>query len=612
MTGSLRVGSLVLYNGRPARILVIGGKIEIETEAGRTVRVRPKDISLLHPGPVELADLLALYAQTPPQGEVETAWELLVGGSTTLAELAELAYGEYTPLTAWAIWEVVADGLYFRGRPEEVVARSPEEVAATRAARAARAEAEKEWAAFLQRVRAGQVLPEDERYLREVEALALGRQEGSRLLQALGQAERPENAHALLLRLGYWDATFDPYPLRLGLPTDPPQVEVPDLPPEERVDLSDLPAFAIDDADCRDPDDALSWDGESLWVHVADVAALIPPDSPADLEARARGSTLYLPEGAVPMLPRPALEQLGLGLQEVSPACSFRLQLAADGTAAAVEVVPSWVRVTRVPYEEAEERLEEEPFRTLNQLAERFLAYRRTQGAVEIELPEVKVVVEDGQVILRPLPPLRSRDLVREAMLMAGHAVARYALERGIPFPFSLQDPSDPPADLPEGLAGMVALRQNMLPARQSSIPGRHAGLGLGPYAQVTSPLRRYLDLVAHQQLRAFLQGREPLGSTALLERVGAAAAVGGSVRQAERLAERHWTLVYLMQHPDWRGEGVLVEVRPRRRGTVLIPDLGVTASLHLPRPMPLNSTLALVLKGLNLAELDLHLVVEA
>jgi hypothetical protein len=89
---------------------------------------------------------------------------------------------------------------------------------------------------------------------------------------------------------------------------------LPELPDEERLDLTGLPAYAIDDEGNLDPDDALSLDGDRLWVHIADVAALVRPGSPADLEARARGATLYLPETTVPMLPAAAVPRMGLGL----------------------------------------------------------------------------------------------------------------------------------------------------------------------------------------------------------------------------------------------------------------------------------------------------------
>src|SRR5262249_16568690 len=138
-----------------------------------------------------------------------------------------------------------------------------------------------------------------------------------------------------------------------------------------------------------------------------------------------------------------------------------------------------------------------------------------------------------------------------------------------------------------------------------------HAGLGLEVYTRITSPLRRYLDLVGHQQLRAHLRGNPLLSEQEVLERVGAAEAVTGTVRHAEWLTEKHWTLVYLLQHPDWHGEGVLVEKRDRR-GTILIPVLGMEIRLHLPQDMPLNSPVMLSVSGINLAELEVHFQLES
>ena len=127
-------GNFVLYKQRPARVAQAGERLEIELEDGKPVKVRAKDVVLLHPGPLErLSDL------QPQEGDLETAWELLAGGVTSLAELAELAFGDFTPSTAWETWRHVADGLYFRGAPNEVEARSAEAVEQERQTRAARA-----------------------------------------------------------------------------------------------------------------------------------------------------------------------------------------------------------------------------------------------------------------------------------------------------------------------------------------------------------------------------------------------------------------------------------------------------------------------------------------
>jgi exoribonuclease-2 len=118
--------------------------------------------------------------------------------------------------------------------------------------------------------------------------------------------------------------------------------------------------------------------------------------------------------------------------------------------------------------------------------------------------------------------------------------------------------------------------------------------------------LRRYLDLVVHQQLRAYLRGADPLGEQDVLERVGAAEAVTGVVRQAERLARRHWTMVYLMQHPDWRGEGVVVDKRGTR-SMIIIPALDLEIQLALPEAIPLDAPVSLALNGVSLPELEAY-----
>jgi exoribonuclease II len=599
----LRVGSLVLYKNRPGRVNQVGPKkIEIALNGGETLSVRPKDVELLHPGP--LASLAALQTLS---GEVKVAWELLVGSTTTLVELAELAYGAYSPNSAWSAWQLVNDGLYFSGSIGTVAVHPAETVAAIQAERAEKAAEEKTWQAFAERMARNQYDPADDRYLQEVVAVAWEQKSQSRVLSALGLAETAANAHALLLRIGYWHETDNPYPRRAGLTVKSPNVLLPDLPDEPRRDLTHLLSLAIDDTGSQDPDDALSLgeDGR-LWVHVADVAALIKPGGLADQEAQARGANLYLPEGTVPMLPAAATARLGLGLNEISPAFSFGLTCNEAGEVVDLEMIPSWIRVSRLTYAAAEERLHEEPFNTLYRLAQKFEARRYENGAVRIDLPEIKIRAVDGQIVIEPLAPLRSRDLVREAMLMTGEAVARLAIEQGILLPFTSQAPSKAEPELlaAETPSQMFALRRTMQPGQQGTTPGPHAGLGLPVYVQVTSPLRRYLDLVAHQQLRAFLSGRDLLSESELVARIGAFDAVSSSVRRTERLSNTHWTLVYLKNHPDWAGEGIVIEKRPSH-DLVLISDLALEVQVYGKKNTTLDQLVQLQLTSVNLPELE-------
>ncbi len=592
------VNSLVLYKRRPARVVSVSDKLELELDDGKTQRVRPKDVMLLHPGPLSSLNQLA-----SPAGEVEEAWELLAGSTTRIAELAELVFGDHTPATSWAAWRLVDEGLYFHGAtPEEVLVRSLDELELERGERQAKAAEEQAWAALLERLRHRKLAPGDTDRLREVEAVSLGGMTHSRILRELGLRETPESAHALLLRLGVWDQTVNPHPRRLKLPEQAPAADIPSLREEDRLDLTHLPTFAIDDEGNQDPDDAISLEEDCLWVHVADVAALVAPDGLLDREARGRGASLYLPEGIVPMLPAPITERLGLGLEAVSPALSFGIRVDDNGEIRDVELVTSRVCVRRLSYREAEDRLDNEPFRSILKLTRRYRTRRKQRGAAFIDLPEVKLRLDHGEVRIQPLPRYDSREMVTDAMLMAGEAAARFAMERGIPFPFTSQAPPDTPAE-PEGMAAMFAYRKQFKRGQVKSAPEPHAGLGLEQYSQATSPLRRYQDLVAHQQLRAFLGGEPVLGNDQILARVASTDVLMGSVRQGERLSNRHWTLVHLTHHPDWQGDGVVVEKR-NRRARVLIPALGLDAQIQAPGDPPLDTVVRLRCTRVNLPEL--------
>jgi len=594
---NFKPGSLALYKIRPARVLGVADKIEIELEGGKSKRVRPKDLSLLHPGPIA-----ALSELKPCEGDVAETWELLAESETNLPELAELIFDEYTPMTAWAAWQLVSDGLYFEGEPECIHTRSEEQVESDRKQRQEKAAAEREWAAFLDRLKSSRIIPQDHDHLREVERLALKQSKSSRILQILDRQQSPENAHRLLVSLGYWEHSFNPYPQRLNQSLSSPDIAVPPLPDDERVDMTHLPAFAIDDEGNQDPDDAISLEGDRVWVHVADVAALVAPDSPLDLEARARSANLYLPETMVQMLPWEVTERLGLGLAETSPALSFGFKLAEDAELVDIKVVRSLVRVKRLSYAEADNQLHAAPFDQLQTLTQRYHARRYAAGALQLDLPEVRVQLLNDEIQVEPLIRKDSRDMVTDAMLMAGEAAARFAQERNIPIPFATQATPDI-TEFPSGLAAMYACRRSLKPSQTVCRPDRHAGLGLEMYCRATSPLRRYADLVVHQQLTAHLLGRELLPIKAVTERMGAASAVTGSVRKAERFSNLHWKLIYLKRNPKWQGEGVVVDMQDRR-ATIIISALAMETKLRLPESVALDTRLKLELTGVDLPDL--------
>jgi exoribonuclease-2 len=376
------------------------------------------------------------------------------------------------------------------------------------------------------------------------------------------------------------------------VPVADPPLGIPDLIDEDRLDLTHLAAYAIYDEGNQDPDDAISVDGDRIWVHVADVAAVVAPESSVEREARARGANLYLPEGIVNMLPLAATERLGLGLQSVSPALSFGMRCDARGDLVDIAVHRTWVRVERVTYAAVEDQIDQGDFAAMGALVEPFRRRRHAEGAAGLDLPEVSVRVERGEVRIRALPRLASRSIVTDAMLMAGVAAARFCQERGIPIPYATQDlPED--LGVETDLASMYARRRRFKPTRLLAVPDRHAGLGLAFYTRATSPLRRYSDLVVHQQIRAALTGCAGLSEPDVVARIAEAEVSAAAVRRSERLSNQHWKHVFLQQNPNWRGDGIVVD-REERRVTVIIPELALEAKVRA-RDLPaLNDRLVL------------------
>ena len=612
---------LVLYKGRPARVKEPGeDRLTIQLADGATQKVRPKDIALLHPGPCDPTKLTAV--DESQLSEADGVRELLLAEDETLGlqELAGLLFDDPpSPQMVWHTWQLLDDGLLFSGSVEAVSARSDEQVATQRQTRSDATAAANAWEAFVARVRGGECEEADADYLRDVENVAENAATRSRLLKELGRSENAENAHALLLEIGWWNESRIPHLKRHELPRDSPILDVPQLPEEPRTDLTHLAAFAIDDEGNTDPDDAVSIDAAgALWVHVADVAALAPVDSPLDLDARGRGATLYLPTAPITMLPRQLVVKLGLGLTDPSPALSFRISVNKNGQIADVDITPSWVRVERLSYAEADRRLHESPLRDIHAITQRIFARRLAAGALDLKWPEAKIRVDGAgtpqgpQIDISPLQRLASRDMVAESMILAGEAAARFAAQKDLPFPFSTQPTPDPEMVItaltrPAGPAADFARRRCQRPGRVSGDPQPHAGLGLELYARVTSPLRRYLDLVAHQQLRAALGRGVLMDAPTILERVGAADAVAGGVRSGEADARRHWTLVYLQQRAPWQGEGVLIDVRGRR-GLVLLPEIALEASVPVPPGARPGDAFAIRVLRVDLARLDLTL----
>ncbi|MDR1787592.1 MAG: RNB domain-containing ribonuclease [Treponema sp.] len=613
-------GSLAVYKQKPALVTALGSKVTIRTAQGETINVREKDIIVIYPGPVKD---LRFFNEGDAAGDaagavagaaaLKEAWALLKddGTAITLKDLAELCAPAWTPASAWQAWQALSEGVYFCGTPDAITCRPEDEVLAAEKRRAEKARESGQREAALALARGGGVLSKDESdtlrgALQDIEALALGASEKSRSLRDLGHSESPEEAHRVLLSLGLWDAFRNPHPSRCGVSLAIPSAPVPAPQAEPRVDLRHLPAFAIDNAWSGDPDDAVSLECGAegrlvLWVHVADPAQVILPDTEACAEARARGTSLYLPEGTIPMLPPACVPLFGLGLAETSPALSFRLSLNEDATIAETDVLLSTVRVTRLDYAAADALIAggEGPLPRLAALAARNIERRLDTGAVLIDFPDAHIFVKERAVHIEPIPAYRSAEMVRECMVLAGEGAAQWALRRGLAFPFAGQEAGELPEKRLPGLAGAYLMRRAMRPRVVSMRPAVHWGLGLDAYSQVTSPLRRYGDLFCHQQLRAVLRGGEPLSEEAALPLLAAADAAAAAAAKAERASRLFWTCVYLSDKIGTAWEGVILDRKPRGEAAVCIPALGLETLAAVPGEP--NEPVRLTLRGVDI-----------
>lgn len=623
--------SLVLYKNQPALLQEVSTDkytilycTALPSPGGKpaqfaTQKVREKDIELLFETTSGEKTLLVQLLQVTEdakamQERIEPLYELLSEDEdsfTTPVSFADLQ--DYTDVKtaqdSWILYKALKNTLFFTEQAPLSFMVQTKEVIARQEEKNKSKEVEQEIrSAFIQRLKAKKLdLPADAQLMQDVEALALGQSDKSKTMKEAGFTETPEKAHKLLLDTGVWTVTKNPYPTRWGLSTQSATQRLAPPPEEERITL-EQEAYAIDNQWSTDPDDAIAFDGQYVWVHIADPASSVYPDSPIDIAARHRGATLYIPEGAVRMLAEDSLEDYALGLTPLSRALSFCIELDENGAVLSCKVLKTLVKVKRYTYEEADIQKDSPQLAPLYAIARRNEQRRLKAGAVSITLPEVHISVTDGIVNISPALSWESNNVVREFMLLAGEAVAKFAFKNGIPFPFVSQEKPDLPTNILDGYAGQYQLRRCMRSRSLGVTPMQHAGLGLGMYTQVTSPLRRYSDLVAHQQLRAFIDGRPLLNKDTMLERIAAGDAAAGASVKAERKSNLHWTLVYLTQNPQWEGDAVVVELKGKQ-ALCLIPSLAQETLLTPSRTVALNDTIKVRAGNIDIPTLSVNFI---
>ncbi|MGP1495623.1 MAG: ribonuclease catalytic domain-containing protein [Treponema sp.] len=595
----------VLYKKNPATVTELQDeKITITFQAHpsnrskkaqfESVKVREKDIFLLCEKECSSIENLLAFTDEKIDEQIKEAWLLLSGDAETLEnsidfeELAEILRTKLVPDESWFIYRKLSESVYFC--PDEkgfkigklsFIPRTQNEIDEINRKNYEKEHQEEIRSAFIARLKERKLLPDDSMFMTEVENVALCKTEKSAIMREIGIPQSPENAHQLLLDTRIWDITKNPYPTRnslsmnsategLGLPPDEERLEVPGI------------SYAIDSPWSNDPDDAVAFDGKYLWIHIADPASSVLPESPIDIVARNKGTTLYLPEGAVRMLSETCFSDYALGLKEKSMALSFRIALGTDNTVEECKIFKTSVNVKRLTYEEATKQKESSELKPLFEIAQKNEERRKKNGATNIDMPEIHITVdsETKKVSISPLVRYEADSMVREMMLLAGEGAAHFAMNNRIPFPYISQEAPELPKEILPGLAGQFRLLKCMHKRSVGITPAMHSGLGIAVYSQVTSPLRRYGDLVAHQQLRAFLDGRKLIDKDDMLFRISQGDAASIASRKASRQSETHWKLIYLLQNPEWTGKAVCLDHKDGN-AILMIPSLAMQTSIN-------------------------------
>ena len=578
-------------------------------------KVREKDLVVLHNGPVSSLEKLLSFSDEKMSSQIEEVYELLQSDSSTenqplsFEEISEYARNAFVADESWAFYSALLNDVHFALSTEDFkngkivfIPRSQKEIKQINQKKYEKEHESEIKAAFFERLKNRKLdLPSDAKYMGEVEAFALCKTEKSKVLAEAKIPQTVEKAHQLLIETGIWDITKNPYPTRYGFSFDSAREQLGKMPQEERLVLNDI-AYAIDGENSTDPDDAVSFDGKYLWVHVADPASSVEPDSSIDIAARDRGTTLYIPEGASRMLCESCLEDYALGLKNPSNALSFRIQLDEESQIVDCDVFKTSINVKRLTYVQAEQQKDSSELKVFFELARKNKIRREKNGAVTIQMPEVNIFVDKNtkKVTVEPDVKYESNEMVAECMILAGEAVARFAFKNQIPFPFVSQEKPDFPDNIPQGWAGSFAKIKCMRKRSVGITPAPHAGLGVSFYSQVTSPLRRYGDLIAHQQLRAFIDKRHLLGKDEMLERVAAGDAASIAAKKASRFSDTHWKLVYLLQNPDNEYEGFCIDKRGND-ALFLIPQLDMQTTIKNCMQIELNESKMLKIKKVDI-----------
>jgi len=593
-----KIGALVAYKSKPAKVVsATTHKYEITFSDGTSQKVREKDFRLIHPE-------FNTINQDCPNVDTSILFDL-EAESLPLQEITEWLFDDFTPQSAWYVYLMSEDGLYFYWNKDLLVLRTPEQIKSIEKQRHDKALEEESLNRCIKNLENNLFDGEDISWINEIEQVALNQSKHSKVMSALSIENTPENAHSLLLRVNYWSEINNPYPQRNKIYPDE-DLEF-DSFKAERKDLTHLTCLAIDNSYSSDADDAISIDGDRVWIHIADVASFVDVDSNLDMFARKRASNLYLPDQIFHMLPPSLSEACSLGAGDLSNAVSIGFVLN-EFEVSDIQIHLSQIKVIKMSYEMADQEMSSnKTLAALNKIARAHKAHRDANGAIQLNLPNTDIKLNENKVLIFPQEDSESRELVSEMMILAGRVIAEFSVENSISMPYLSQETGNFSDEIINNINNLSPSKafeaaRGFNRSKLSVKHSLHSGLGLQAYLRVTSPMRRYLDLLVQQQLVRFLSKSDLLNDSDIKERIKVVNASVSKVNKATRQSVEHFRCVYFKQNKKWGGEGIIVETKGQK-ASVLIPELAMITQIKFKSKVDLEQRIKLEVISINLFE---------
>ena len=392
----------------------------------------------------------------------------------------------------------------------------------------------------------------------------------------------PDQIFNILVRAGVWDKDENIDLLRMDIETGFPESvlkEVEALSPclddlekdSKRVDFTNQTVITIDGQSTLDFDDAISFEknenGYDLYVHIIDLAFYIKAGTKIDFAAMGKGSSIYMPDDKISMIPPQLSEDLcSLKQGEIRPTITTHVRLSRFFEIIDYEILPGIIKVERqMSYSEANlSNGKEEPITTLFKMATTLREKRFKSGAVQITLPEINIWIEEtGEIKLVKIDRENpSRMLVSEFMILANSLMAEFLAKHNTPAAFRSQ--VEPRERLFKGIETSLYIntmqRRKLSRAVVSADPAPHSGLGVKAYVTATSPIRKYYDLLTQRQIRGILGYEDPYSKDDVEQILQNLILPVSNANKLQSIRRRYWILKYLETMQGQEFQALVIE----------------------------------------------------